>query len=328
VTRQFQNIVRTACSMFLQIKLKKTEYPVVWAQSASDGRRGSVLGSRYSAASTLVNHLATCDYQTAQVVERASLDPSCTLTKSRCQNLNIAVIPPSSQGPSQPSFPTGSAIPPSYPPQYTGLASSSGPSTFSSELYPGSESMDNSNQLHLIFNSRPATPLMTPDFLRRDDSMSTLFPEDSASAIASTTSHDSSLSARRPHSHPPSSRIGINTPRLSSGQLWSSSSQTEFENHIARITVSANLPLSWVDNLEVVTFMDKYIPAATAPSRKVLTKRIIPNLADELQTAAKKETRGKNATLQADGWTGGNHRHLVAFMITAEKKVWRRSSTL
>ena len=167
---------------------------------------------------------------------------------------------------------------------------------------------------------------MTPDFLQREDSMSVLFPEDSASAIASSSS--ASLATRRPHSHPPSSRIGINTPRLSSGQLWTSSNQTEFENHIARITVSANLPLSWVDNLEVVTFMDKYIPAATAPSRKVLTTRIIPKLVDELQFAAKKETRGKNATLQADGWTGGNHRHLVAFMITAEKKVRSHSSTL
>jgi hypothetical protein len=67
--------------------------------------------------------------------------------------------------------------------------------------------------------------------------------------------------------------------------------------------------------------MDKYIPAANSPSRKVLTKQIIPKLVDKLQNAAKKEMRGKNATLQADGWTGGNHRHLVAFMITADKKV-------
>jgi hypothetical protein len=53
--------------------------------------------------------------------------------------------------------------------------------------------------------------------------------------------------------------------------------------------------------------MDKYIPAANSPSQKVLTKRIIPKLVDELQNAAKKETQGKNVTLQADAWTGGNH---------------------
>ena len=32
--------------------------------------------------------------------------------------------------------------------------------------------------------------------------------------------------------------------------------------------------------------------------------------------------QGKNATLQADGWTEGNHWHLVAFIITVDKKVW------
>lgn len=172
------------------------------------------------------------------------------------------------------------------------------------------------NQLQLNFESFPPSPLVAiPGFLRREESMSVLGPEDSASAI----SGGSSLSNRsHSGSHPSSNRF---TPRVPSTQLWTASSQTEFENHIARITVSANLPLSWVDNPEVITFMDKYIPAATSPSRKVLTKRIIPKLVDELQTAAKKETRGKNATVQADGWTGGNHRHLVAFMITADKKV-------
>lgn len=172
------------------------------------------------------------------------------------------------------------------------------------------------NQLQLNFESFPPSPLMPiPGFLRHEESMSVLGPEDSASAI-----HSGSSLSNRSHSgsRPPSSRV---TPRVPTSQLWTANSQTEFENHIARITVSANLPLSWVDNPEFVTFMDKYIPAATSPSRKVPTKRIIPKLVDELRTTAKKETRGKNATVQADGWTGGNHRHLVAFMITAEKKV-------
>ena len=31
----------------------------------------------------------------------------------------------------------------------------------------------------------------------------------------------------------------------------------------------------------------------------------------------------KEATIQSDGWTGVNNHHLVAFMITADKKVWR-----
>lgn len=282
----------------------KTKYPVVWAQSTSDGRRGSSLvGYRLSAASTLVNHLATCDYQTVQVTQRANDDPSCTLAGAktrRRQNFNVNPLPLSNQGQSQPPF----AVFSNYPPQYTGTgfastSSLAGPSSLrlqvftgsGSELNPEFESMqvDDSNKLQLIFNSEscPPTPIMTPDFLRRNSLAredSTLFPEDSASAIAGASTNSSvSAPSRQPHSNPPSSRIGAVTPRFSSGQLWSVSSQTEFENHIARITASANLPLSWVDNLEVVTFMDKYIPAATAPSRKVLTKRIIPKLVDELQ---------------------------------------------
>lgn len=289
----------------------------MWSQSATDGRRGSsVVGSRLSAVSTLLNHLATCDHQTAELKLRATEDDSCTLVAKNRRVLPTAVAQTMN------TFSMPSSQPP-YPPlsHYAGgnaagsTSNLAGPSTLpSSSSYPDSP-MD--NQLQLNFESFPPSPLMAiPGFLRREESMSALGPEDSASA-----SHSGSSLSNRSHSgsHPPStSRV---TPRVSSGQLWTASSQKEFENHIARITVSANLPLSWVDNPEFVTFMDKYIPAAASPSRKVLTKRIIPKLVDELQTAAKKETRGKNATVQADGWTGGNHRHLVAFMITAEKKV-------
>ncbi|GLB43959.1 putative protein of unknown function (DUF 659) [Lyophyllum shimeji] len=56
-------------------------------------------------------------------------------------------------------------------------------------------------------------------------------------------------------------------------------------------------------------------------SRKVLTRRIIPKLVQELQEEAKAAAKGKNATLEADGWTGENHHHLIAFMIAVEGKV-------
>jgi hypothetical protein len=36
---------------------------------------------------------------------------------------------------------------------------------------------------------------------------------------------------------------------------------------------------------------------------------------------AKESMRGQNATIQADGWTGVNFHHLLAFMITVNKKV-------
>ena len=45
------------------------------------------------------------------------------------------------------------------------------------------------NQLQLDFESFPPSPLMTvPGFLRREESMSTLGPEDSVSAISGGSS--------------------------------------------------------------------------------------------------------------------------------------------
>ena len=41
-------------------------HSAVWAQSASDRCRGNAVGTCLSAASTLVNHLAICDYQCAE----------------------------------------------------------------------------------------------------------------------------------------------------------------------------------------------------------------------------------------------------------------------
>jgi hypothetical protein len=114
--------------------------------------------------------------------------------------------------------------------------------------------------------------------------------------------------------------------RSASGSGWSTARQELFENLLARLTASANLPFSWVDNPVWQTFCDEFIPAAKSPSRKALTTRIVPRLVKELQGTAKAEVKGKNVTVQADGWTGENHHHLIAFMITAEKKVFMSNS--
>ena len=94
-----------------------------------------------------------------------------------------------------------------------------------------------------------------------------------------------------------------------------------FENHIARLTVSAGFPLSWVDNTEWIDFCTKFLPAASLPSRKTLTRRLLPAAVEELRASAKAAAKGHETTLQADGWTGINNHHLLAFMITANGKV-------
>ena len=84
------------------------------------------------------------------------------------------------------------------------------------------------------------------------------------------------------------------------------------------------LPFSWVNNPKWAAFVDEFIPAAVSPSWKTLSRRIIPNLVKELRDQVKNEVYGQNATIQADGWTGENHHHLIAFMITVNDKTSTR----
>ncbi|KDQ10781.1 hypothetical protein BOTBODRAFT_177856 [Botryobasidium botryosum FD-172 SS1] len=59
-------------------------------------------------------------------------------------------------------------------------------------------------------------------------------------------------------------------------QSWSATDQLEFESHIAAITASAGFPVSWVNNIEVRRFFERYIPHAHLPAHKTLTTHIIP----------------------------------------------------
>jgi hypothetical protein len=110
-------------------------------------------------------------------------------------------------------------------------------------------------------------------------------------------------------------------PPPSIGEAWSSDLQEIFEISIARLTAAAGLPLSWVDNPEWIDFIYKFLPWATSPSRKVLTTRLIPRVVENCRQIAKRAVKGQNVTIQAGGWTGVNFHHLLAFMITVNKKV-------
>ena len=121
--------------------------------------------------------------------------------------------------------------------------------------------------------------------------------------------------------------VGPTTPRIfqpaspSSQGDWPQDLQRRFEIQVARLTAAAGLPLSWVDNPEWIDLVHQFLPAAKSPSRKILTTRLIPNIVEEYRTVAKESSRSQNATIQADGWTGVNFHHLLAFMIAVKKKV-------
>ncbi|KAI0654019.1 hypothetical protein C8Q70DRAFT_890671, partial [Cubamyces menziesii] len=103
---------------------------------------------------------------------------------------------------------------------------------------------------------------------------------------------------------------------------WDEVRQASFEARIARITASCGLPLTWVENVEVVDFFAEFIPSALVPSRTTLGNRIIPAELHKFRDNAQNECKGKLATVQCDGYTASNQHHLVAFMITVGGKVY------
>ncbi|KZP31635.1 hypothetical protein FIBSPDRAFT_724429, partial [Athelia psychrophila] len=102
---------------------------------------------------------------------------------------------------------------------------------------------------------------------------------------------------------------------------WTKERQELFDLMVARLTVSAGFSLAWVDNPDWIDFCAEFIHRAKSPSRKTLTSRIIPKAVKRLRTAAEASARGHLATVQADGWTGLNKHHLLAFMIASDGKI-------
>ncbi|KAE9385655.1 hypothetical protein BT96DRAFT_750704, partial [Gymnopus androsaceus JB14] len=104
---------------------------------------------------------------------------------------------------------------------------------------------------------------------------------------------------------------------------WSAAQQVQFEERITRLTASAGFSLSWVENPEFRALIQEFMPYAKIPSRKVLTNRLLPKLAQTFRDRAQHDAQANNAnvTAQCDGWSGVNHHHLIAFMITTNGKV-------
>ena len=102
---------------------------------------------------------------------------------------------------------------------------------------------------------------------------------------------------------------------------WSSERQMHFEVRLMRLTASAGFPLSWVENPEWLNFCTEFLPQAKSPSRKVLTRRLLPQALSSLQMEAKRRASGQNATASCDGWTGENFHHYIVFMVMVGKEV-------
>lgn len=250
-----------------------------------------------AAAETLRNHLAYCALQ-GDDVRRKALEskPQSPVRDRRAQRLNDQIYAEAN---------SANVISLNSPPLHPSAVAGPSGSTSSYHIPP------------LSLGHSPAT-----SYQSSSPSVHYYPPQ---SEMGSSSAFSSPLGSPYPRSlqRSQSGRLsrapsGFISPSL---MPWTPSTHKRFETRIARLTASANFPLTWVDNPDWIDFVDDFIPQANPFSRKVLTRRLIPTLAAEFRAAAQAKSKGHEATVSADGWTGENGHHLIAFMITVEGKV-------
>ena len=273
----------------------------MWGKARSSVGTGGFI--RY-AASTCINHLKSCPNHVPDVHERAKGEAESP--KKQRYSPYGTTWSQLGETPVPGMFPSGSRssqmLPPSLPPS----------------------TRFNSPALHLQTSTLPSpiiSALPSPQLSALPSPLINTLPLSYGNHYPHT--HYNQSPASVPHSlhvEPATSHILRPTPPPSWGD-WSQELQIRFETQVARLTASAGLPLSWVDNPEWIDFVHQFLPAAKSPSRKVLTTRLIPHIAKNYRNIAKESSKDQNATVQADGWTGANFHHLLAFMIAVKKKV-------
>jgi hypothetical protein len=194
-----------------------------------------------------VNHLAVCQNQPEHVRACALSDSACTLSQARTQQTSP---PPNLMEIRAPE----SALP-AHLQQFTSMS-----------LPPHRNSMGPTDLE--ILSPLPDSIGLSSTFPSPASFSSHLRPEDSISAVSSSSQTPILVPSSSSLSRRPSSCSGL--ARSASGSLggpgWTKARQELFENILARLTVSANLPLSWVDNTVWQTFCDEFLPAAKSPS--------------------------------------------------------------
>ena len=171
------------------------------------------------------------------------------------------------------------------------------------------------------FGSPAPTPPPSSSSLRHHQSLPDVFSPTPALSLPPR-----SRSARTVPLPPSRSRQASQSPAFAPGPPWDASRQALFNSYLARLTASQGWSLSWVENPVWLDFCDDFFPHATNPTRKVLTSRILPSEVKYFQGVAKAKCKGKEITVQCDGFTARNHHHLVSFMITVDRQVrsWQR----
>lgn len=271
------------------------------------------MGWRKSAPATLINHLAQCPFAPPEMKSRAASDRRCTLASSR---------PRSSHGRDESRSQSRTDLhivsPPSSPPLYPQQAPNpyfdpnalTNPST----LFSQSEAVPPPLQLN-VAAAMGYAPSPSPGISATPSPLSSSFP----SPVAFPTRPISRSASQPAFPSPLNPTTGQRKRRP-----FDDATQERFETRVMRLTASANLPLSWVDNLEWIRLCEEFIPKARPISRKHLTRVVLPRVVRQIREQVRKAVKAKEATLQADGWSGVNRHHYIGFMISVNGKVCGR----
>ena len=250
---------------------------------------------------TMYSHLRKCTYQTTEVMSWAAREYSAKYSRqTRASASSTPLL----------ALPRTLHLPSSHPPTPNTQA-------LSLQQFPPSPLFSQLTQAPQL------SPLITDEQSLALNTMAPVLYPPEANALGFLM-HGSPASLSNPPSRPPSGQSlylpgsSISRPQSRTAPSFN---QRNFNIHIGRMTVAAGLPMSWTDNPEVRSVFRTFFPWAQLPSRKTLSKSILPTLQNDLRSQAQREARGSNCTLQCDGWTGINMHHLIAFMIAVWPKV-------
>ena len=277
----------------------------VWAESHE--RRHVWVASHKD---TLLNHLIHCSQAPPDVQESARLEkrgsppsiqhPAAISTDSTVSGGQVM----SHQIPAgESSFNSLHTSVQSHPTLHHDISGSHSPLTTPGSSMPGTNPP---TPLWPLASVQPRNFGLIPGFSRGESEAPSLH----------STSSSRSASPAVPRKRTLSHRSSLGVPE------WSRSMQEQFEQSITRITASANLPFSWVENEHLERFVTTFVhPDAKLPSRKSLTTKLIPNELSVFRDTVQRKVLNSEVTASCDGWTGANYHHYVAFAMTTRKEV-------
>src|SRR3954454_1446609 len=98
------------------------------------------------------------------------------------------------------------------------------------------------------------------------------------------------------------------------------SMETFVDKSIPTNEATANVPFSFVDNLEVNKLFKMLRPSYNLLSRKWISTEVLDQVHEEVELEIKKfATEAKFLTLSGDGWTNVSKQSMVNFILTDEK---------